>query len=1407
MEPRRVVHQPDDRTGGMVSYRGLTDLSRLPLLPFERELVATLGCTEAEYRAFTIEAMKRSRVRPAEYDGVPDIINGPETWIPIVISLVLGVVTSAISYLLMPKPKPPQADRRQQQTLDSISGSSRFSPTTGFDARAELANYGDPIPIVFGRYTGTSGGILVSPKLVWSRMFSYGTQQGVKMLFVVGEQGYSFGGTYDGILPPDLEGIFLGNGALDIIYQNTFAFYWKRNTTSSGFSRIRSANLLYGTRGTGATGDPESQDDVFSCPTRVSEVDTGFSSAHSLSNSSEFGCYAPIANGTGYRVNWAIVSATRDREGLVIDPGNTQLLQRVKIAGNGDETYTAIQIRALGMPGTGRNYSRRMGITAHNGTTVPDTKGGEERTVSINDTIQFVISKQQLAASYYAAGNVKIEDINSALNEERIAADGALQVGELFMIARTVWQVTSRSLPLWRPEDNRDQIISMKCIDIVGRNIIGIVSHAALVRDYLTDFENSTYFIGPSYYPLLRVNFATVRNTRACDVTEVGLRSKVFQSANGICNFQSLPSPQELYVAELNEVTLQNGTTTLYIRRASAFTVFVRPAGVDANGRAFAWTDLDIRFVVVGNEPVDQFNFIRFNHPATKQFEYRFIPKNGADMRNSSDTAEFWQLNANAGSSQLRQNLDTVYGRFIVTAPATRVFKTQLQQNIEFLNQPTTGGAGSILPTYPSVVSPIKNYPEEEANRPFVTSVTYQGVEVVPSTVTDGKMASFAWEIFGSAVTSLVPDGGTTTALAVEVVGTRTVTIRYTARKNLRIGHYSGQTFTWTIEQFEVISATGSWTQGEVFRAARNTSASNPFRIAPGGTITSSGVVLAVSGIRTLTEVQGREQALYEEFFGPARSVAVGTVATYALTYTEGPKIINMVLSSTSYSNPLHWSGANLLWGAPTITVLTTSALGVWVVGDVFDVFEVVSNGNPFRTPGSTVGVQYQVTALAVTTLPPGLINSARAFEGSSQFADISFYGNLLEKSNSSAPEHAISYVNEIVANELVPTYEYMTIAGLALKASRNFTALDQLHFWLRSGCPVKRFHPDDGNTIGPSNLFCDLVFHLLTDGIAGAGRVLNMTPDNPTLISTESMVTTARFLKANQLFFDGTIAAPINLRQYISTTAPSFLCNFVISNGKFGLLPALPTTAAGAISTAAVTIKGLFTAGNILEDSYELEYLQAEERKDFQAIIRYRKMTLNQLPEEQTLSVRWADSQEYVPTESFDITGFCTSANHAKLVAKFFLSIRRRVTHSIRFKTVPFGINLAPSDFIKVVTESSPYSSARNGTIGADGTITSVSAIANGTYSIFYYTVGAEDVDVGTMTVSGGKATQSSLFNSVFTIKEVTRSENIYMIEQLTLEEDGTVQIAASEFPCDANLASIMAKDVLTDSLFVFET
>jgi hypothetical protein len=51
------------------------ELYRLPLLPYERQLIEALGCSEDEYRFFVSEVQKRSRERPAEYAHIPDIQN------------------------------------------------------------------------------------------------------------------------------------------------------------------------------------------------------------------------------------------------------------------------------------------------------------------------------------------------------------------------------------------------------------------------------------------------------------------------------------------------------------------------------------------------------------------------------------------------------------------------------------------------------------------------------------------------------------------------------------------------------------------------------------------------------------------------------------------------------------------------------------------------------------------------------------------------------------------------------------------------------------------------------------------------------------------------------------------------------------------------------------------------------------------------------------------------------------------------------------------------------------------------------------------------------------------------------------------------------------------------------------
>jgi hypothetical protein len=90
--------------------------------------------------------------------------------------------------LLTPKPK--------QQGQTTIKATSKPSlalivlvPPVVSIPKLTLLITAIPIPIIFGQSTAETGGILAAPSLVWSRAFSYGSQQGVKLMFVVGEQG------------------------------------------------------------------------------------------------------------------------------------------------------------------------------------------------------------------------------------------------------------------------------------------------------------------------------------------------------------------------------------------------------------------------------------------------------------------------------------------------------------------------------------------------------------------------------------------------------------------------------------------------------------------------------------------------------------------------------------------------------------------------------------------------------------------------------------------------------------------------------------------------------------------------------------------------------------------------------------------------------------------------------------------------------------------------------------------------------------------------------------------------------------------------------------------------------------------------------------------------------------------
>ena len=1441
----------------------------LPLLPFEKELIKTIGITEEEYRKFAAEVRRKGVVRPAEYEHLPDIqaTGVGETFL---ISLAISLVLTGVSYLLTPKPKMPEASKRSQLDLGSVNAGNRFTQSRGFDTLNELADYGAPVPIIFGLYDEASriGGMLVTPKLVWSRMFSHGTQQSAKLMFVVGEQGVEDDERPDGIAPPDLEGIFLGNNALDVIHEDFFAFYWKRNTTVSGRSRIRAANLAYGTQGGSDSGDPSEDaapdDDVFLCPSNVADKSPDFCHAYSPANNIQFGMFGAIPNGNGYRVNYETVPII---DGTENNQARALTLRRIKIVGDKDLNIgigsedLLDKVRKQRQEGEGRQYSPGMGlvklIKRNNGGTItvdgdyPEGTRGAVVNVSVDDELIFEINPHatKIPKDRYQRssnrGGESVDDINATVEAEQIAADDAMQLGERFAIGNTVWKVIKRALERYEPDDDKNQLITLRCLDLdeSRQQTVGLVSRKNVIKPS-KHFIADEGGVGAAFFPLTSVATGLVRNNRPAVVTEIGLRSKVFQRLNGICAFNTIPTTTELRGFEDAEVQVRSGTFTGTIKRSSVFQVFVRQAGLDENGDAFIFQRIDHYFVVTGSKPVDQYNFIRFVHPqGLAELEFKFVGIPASELRSLGDDQPILRLTASA-DSLVRKNADVPgLGSFGIVFAGTESTKGSIRLNKEFIRNPTTTAVDATT-DIPQSISRSTNLPQDtEADVETVEAIQREANISNSDAITSGKNGAFFHEIFGSCDNDPINVGGVKTLQTRESLGAnKWIVVKWTVQKRaLPETHYARSRSnnrvlnTWGFVSCDVVGSSDQFKVNDVIEFKRGLgstedggsttayTSSNPFALNhPQATMTFSGQRYRVTDTDVQANPLGRSQGYYYELFGDAGDLNIGQSKTITHTVTVGSKTIELEMTSTVKEQVNHFSGETQGWNHPEqnqLVVNQSGTTGNWEQGETYEDLVSVSSSNPYVTAYSQVGFRYVIGDVGkrdVEAIPTG----DTEFESQSQYADMSLYRGLVQKSNESEPEHTIVYVNEVMPNvdqdgeSRAPQYNNLTIAGLSLKASRNFVSLDQMRVWLGSGLHVKRLHPDlsvynlgdapaNGDALGPSNLFTDLVFYMLTDGMGGAGQLLKMDRDNPKLLNQNDFVETSRFLHAQKLFFNGVVGDRTNLRQYITDVAPYFLCNFVIMDGKFSLKPAIPHMAdSGQINLGPVPIEQLFTAGNILEDSYKLEYLRSEERRPFKAVMRYRQETKNKLPEEKIVEVKLPNQEGLLPQEQFDLTQFCTSEEHAIKVAKYFLGIRKLVSHTISFSTTVHGLNLRAGSYIKVITEATPYSAANTGTVNSSGVVTSISELADGTYDVSFFKTDSEDVEEGTMQVSGGVVADSTFHDTVFTIKNTTVSQNVYVVEQLTFSEEGTVDIVASEHPCDDDGVSELAKLIAGDSV-----
>lgn len=125
----------------------------------------------------------------------------------------------------------------------------------------------------------------------------------------------------------------------------------------------------------------------------------------------------------------------------------------------------------------------------------------------------------------------------------------------------------------------------------------------------------------------------------------------------------------------------------------------------------------------------------------------------------------------------------------------------------------------------------------------------------VKSETGDNRAHTFFWEIFGSGTSQ---SGMTKNVTRTFTFGTRSITLRFNGTANINLPtsptpHYSGESKSWTLNSTTFISSTGKWYRDEWFDLIISTSANNPFRNHPRGTITESGRQYRITGVSSST--------------------------------------------------------------------------------------------------------------------------------------------------------------------------------------------------------------------------------------------------------------------------------------------------------------------------------------------------------------------------------------------------------------------------------------------------------------------------------------------------------------------------------------------------------------------------
>jgi hypothetical protein len=246
-------------------------------------------------------------------------------------------------------------------------------------------------------------------------------------------------------------------------------------------------------------------------------------------------------------------------------------------------------------------------------------------------------------------------------------------------------------------------------------------------------------------------------------------------------------------------------------------------------------------------------------------------------------------------------------------------------------------------------------------------------------------------------------------------------------------------------------------------------------------------------------------------------------------------------------------------------------------------------------------------------------------------------------------------------------------------------TELKQVHYFIDAGLQVARWSeavdaPGGSitTTFGPSRQFLDLVIYVLS----ASGQFDANTAGN--LVFTSRTLTP--FFNNYSMFYNGVVENSTNFLSYLQQVSTYFLLSFYGDASLIYARPLLPLTAGSLINTGALSTVFEFTdteqvqLGTITPGTYRKVFSDATQLAPFTAVMVYREQNPSYPEAPKTVSLRYSDYPVDAPEEEFDMSEFCCSRDHAILIGKYLLAVRRYELFSVEFETtrnVELGLDI----------------------------------------------------------------------------------------------------------------------------------